>query len=94
MSNVECRRKVFYLFKTCNPQPATLTPYMKLNGTSNRRILKIPPAPFRKGGVIGGIATLGLFYKKSKINLHRAPNALRRMPLRNLYETIFPKFLF
>jgi len=37
---------------------------LHLNETANRKVLKIPPTPFRKGGVKDGFAALSLFYKK------------------------------
>jgi len=50
-----------------------LKPYMKLHG--ERRILKIPPAPFRKGEFELVSLRSVFLYKKSKNYLHRAPNA-------------------
>jgi len=51
-------------------------PCMKLSLKASHRISKIPPAPFRKGGVPGGIAS-GLGLRASSLGLRPTGLGLR-----------------
>jgi len=62
--------------------------------TMNYELFHLTPLMKHHGESQNFKKTPGPLYKKSKIILGREPNALRRMPLRNLYETTFPSFFF